>query len=78
MFNFEEVDVAEFDLVLLSKILHDWEDDEKCKVLLSGVFSRLKPGGGILIGEKLLSDMHKSDSETNTLLQVGGKVLVHK
>ena len=77
MFNFEKVDVAEFDLVLLSKILHDWRD-EKCKILLTGVFSRLKPGGGILIGEKLLSDMHKSESETNSLLQVGGKVLVHK
>lgn len=52
---FDPAQIPEADLFGLSRILHDWSD-EKVKALLEGVHKRLKPGGGILIAEKLLAE----------------------
>jgi acetylserotonin N-methyltransferase len=53
MFHTEQL--PEADLFGLGKILHDWSD-EKVTALLEGIHKRLKPGGGILIAEKLLAE----------------------
>ncbi|EDO45660.1 predicted protein [Nematostella vectensis] len=43
------------DLYVLTHTIHDWGED-KIEMLLSKVFRSLQPGGGLLIGEILLSD----------------------
>ncbi len=43
------------DLYSLGRILHDWSED-KIRVLLAKIFAALPPGGGLLIGEKILAD----------------------
>ncbi len=43
------------DLYALGRILHDWTE-EKIVLLLSRIFERLPPGGGVVIAEKLLLD----------------------
>ena len=53
MFHTEQL--PEADLFGLGKILHDWSD-EKVTSLLRGIHKRLKPGGGVLIAEKLLTE----------------------
>jgi hypothetical protein len=43
------------DLYVLSRILHDW-DDEKSETILQRAFYSLRPGGSIVLVEKLLDD----------------------
>ncbi|XP_042315027.1 acetylserotonin O-methyltransferase-like [Sceloporus undulatus] len=47
--------VPEADLYVLSRILHDW-NDEKCVCLLTSLYKFCKPGGGVLIVEILLNE----------------------
>jgi acetylserotonin O-methyltransferase len=53
MFHAEQI--PEADLFGLCRILHDW-DDNKAESLLKTVHTRLSPGGGILLSEKLLQE----------------------
>ncbi|XP_053927632.1 acetylserotonin O-methyltransferase isoform X2 [Cuculus canorus] len=67
----------EAELYILSKILHDWDDD-KCKQLLSKVYAACKPGGGVLLVESLLNEDKSGPLETqlysmNMLVQTEGK-----
>ena len=41
------------DLYALGRIVHDWSEP-KIKILLKRIFEALPPGGGLLIGEKIL------------------------
>ena len=43
------------DLYALGRILHDWSE-EKILALLARIFDSLRPGGGVLIAEKLLAE----------------------
>jgi len=43
------------DLYALGRILHDW-DEPKIRLLLKRIYDALPPGGGLLIGEKLISE----------------------
>jgi acetylserotonin N-methyltransferase len=43
------------DLFAVGRILHDWSE-EKIQKLLTKVYARLPAGGGLLIGEKLLTE----------------------
>ncbi|XP_071404387.1 acetylserotonin O-methyltransferase isoform X2 [Pithys albifrons albifrons] len=69
--------IPEAELYILSKILHDW-DDEKCKQLLTKVYKACKPGGGVLLVESLLNEDKSGPLETqlysmNMLVQTEGK-----
>ncbi|XP_030914236.1 acetylserotonin O-methyltransferase [Geospiza fortis] len=69
--------IPEAELYILSKILHDW-DDEKCKQLLAKVYKACKPGGGVLLVESLLNEDKSGPVETqlysmNMLVQTEGK-----
>ncbi|NXG60417.1 ASMT methyltransferase, partial [Hemiprocne comata] len=80
--NFHEGDffndsIPEADLYILSKILHDWDDD-KCSQLLAKVYKACKPGGGVLLVELLLNEDKSGPLETqlysmNMLVQTEGK-----
>ncbi len=48
-------ELPEADLFALGRILHDWPE-EKIKTLLTKIYRRLPPSGGILLAEKLLRD----------------------
>ncbi|KAJ7420846.1 Acetylserotonin O-methyltransferase [Willisornis vidua] len=68
--------IPEAELYILSKILHDW-DDEKCKQLLEKVYKACKPGGGVLLVESLLNEDKSGPLETqlysmNMLVQTEG------
>ncbi|ATE56064.1 MULTISPECIES: methyltransferase [Actinosynnema] len=43
------------DLVMLSMILHDW-DEEQCRAILRACFDAVRPGGQIMISELLVDD----------------------
>ncbi|MFR9729471.1 methyltransferase [Saccharopolyspora sp. MS10] len=43
------------DVVLLSMILHDWDEDQ-CKHILRSCYDALKPGGRLLVSELLVDD----------------------
>ncbi len=47
--------LPEADLYSLGRILHDWSE-KKVRLLLSRIYERLPPGGGLLIAEKLLEE----------------------
>ena len=47
--------LPEADLFAMSRILHDWSED-KIRSLLAKIYARLRPGGGILLAEKLLRE----------------------
>ncbi|RMC06726.1 hypothetical protein DUI87_16170 [Hirundo rustica rustica] len=69
--------IPEAELYILSKILHDWDDD-KCKKLLAKVYKACKPGGGVLLVESLLNEDKSGPVETqlysmNMLVQTEGK-----
>ncbi|XP_036240807.1 acetylserotonin O-methyltransferase isoform X2 [Molothrus ater] len=69
--------IPEAELYILSKILHDWDDD-KCKQLLAKVYKACKPGGGVLLVESLLNEDKSGPVETqlysmNMLVQTEGK-----
>jgi len=53
--DFFHGELPEADLFALSRILHDWSED-KIQPLLTKIYRRLPPGGGILLAEKLLHD----------------------
>jgi acetylserotonin O-methyltransferase len=53
--DFFRDELPEADLYAVSRILHDWSN-EKIGVLLTKIFQRLPPGGGLLIAEKLLAE----------------------
>jgi acetylserotonin O-methyltransferase len=48
-------ELPEADLFAVGRILHDWSE-EKIRSLLAKVLARLPAGGGLLIGEKLLTE----------------------
>ncbi|NXH09919.1 ASMT methyltransferase, partial [Bucco capensis] len=69
--------IPEAQLYILSKILHDWDDD-KCRQLLVKVYKACKPGGGVLLVESLLNEDKSGPLETqlysmNMLVQTEGK-----
>ncbi|KAF1533726.1 Acetylserotonin O-methyltransferase, partial [Eudyptula albosignata] len=69
--------IPEAELYILSKILHDWDDD-KCRQLLAKVHKACKPGGGVLLVESLLNEDKSGPLETqlysmNMLVQTEGK-----
>ncbi|XP_063248511.1 acetylserotonin O-methyltransferase [Prinia subflava] len=69
--------IPEAELYILSKILHDWNDD-KCKQLLAKVYKACKPGGGVLLVESLLNEDKSGPVETqlysmNMLVQTEGE-----
>uniref|UniRef100_A0A8C4P7V5 Acetylserotonin O-methyltransferase n=1 Tax=Dromaius novaehollandiae TaxID=8790 RepID=A0A8C4P7V5_DRONO len=75
--DFFKDSIPEADLYILSKILHDWDDD-KCKQLLAKVHKACKPGGGVLLVESLLNEDKSGPLETqlyslNMLVQTEGK-----
>uniref|UniRef100_A0A8C3L732 Acetylserotonin O-methyltransferase n=1 Tax=Chrysolophus pictus TaxID=9089 RepID=A0A8C3L732_CHRPC len=75
--DFFKDSIPEADLYILSKILHDW-DDEKCGQLLAEVYKACRPGGGVLLVESLLSGDRSGPVETqlyslNMLVQTEGK-----
>ena len=53
--DFFHDELPEADLFAMSRILHDWSED-KIHPLLTKIYQRLPPGGGILLGEKLLHE----------------------
>ncbi|NWJ11131.1 ASMT methyltransferase, partial [Crypturellus undulatus] len=75
--DFFKDSIPEADLYILSKILHDWDDD-KCKKLLAKVHKACTPGGAVLLVESLLNDDKSGPVETqlysmNMLVQTEGK-----
>ncbi|XP_074990160.1 acetylserotonin O-methyltransferase isoform X3 [Calonectris borealis] len=69
--------IPEAELYILSKILHDWDDD-RCRQLLAKVHKACKPGGGVLLVESLLNEDKSGPLETqlysmNMLVQTEGK-----
>ncbi|XP_009460141.1 PREDICTED: acetylserotonin O-methyltransferase [Nipponia nippon] len=75
--DFFKDSIPEAELYILSKILHDWEDD-KCRQLLAKVHKACKPGGGVLLVESLLNEDKSGPLETqlysmNMLVQTEGK-----
>ncbi|KFV68959.1 Acetylserotonin O-methyltransferase, partial [Dryobates pubescens] len=68
--------IPEAELYILSKILHDWDDD-KCRQLLAKIYNACKPGGGVLLVESLLNEDKSGPLETqlysmNMLVQTEG------
>jgi acetylserotonin O-methyltransferase len=53
--DFFHDELPEADLFAMSRILHDWSED-KIHPLLTKIYQRLPPGGGLLLGEKLLHE----------------------
>jgi acetylserotonin N-methyltransferase len=53
--DFFHDELPEADLFAMSRILHDWSED-KINVLLTRIYQRLPPGGGVLLAEKLLNE----------------------
>ncbi|XP_042722906.1 acetylserotonin O-methyltransferase isoform X1 [Lagopus leucura] len=75
--DFFKDSIPEADLYILSKILHDW-NDEKCGQLLAEVYKACRPGGGVLLVESLLRGDRSGPVETqlyslNMLVQTEGK-----
>ncbi|OPJ69530.1 acetylserotonin O-methyltransferase isoform B [Patagioenas fasciata monilis] len=69
--------IPEAELYILSKTLHDWDDD-KCRQLLTKVYKACQPGGGVLLVESLLNEDKSGPLETqlysmNMLVQTEGK-----
>jgi|SRR5579871_3446635 len=53
--DFFRDELPEADLFAVARILHDWSD-EKIGALLEKIYRRLPPGGGLLIGERLIRE----------------------
>src|ERR1700676_1522707 len=53
--DFFHYELPEANLFAMSRILHDWSED-KIHPLLTKIYQRLPPGGGLLLGEKLLHE----------------------
>ena len=53
--NFFTGDLPEGDLYAMGRILHDWSD-EQVRQLLSRLWQKLPPGGGVLVAEMLLAE----------------------
>ncbi|NXI70777.1 ASMT methyltransferase, partial [Anseranas semipalmata] len=75
--DFFKDSIPEAELYILSKILHDWDDD-KCGQLLAKVHKACRPGGGVLLVESLLNEDRSGPVETqlysmNMLVQTEGK-----
>jgi len=75
--NFFEDDLPDADIFVLSRIIHDWEEDKACK-LLKRVYDRLPNKGAVLVCEMLLDEDGCGPTETllqslNMLVQTGGK-----
>lgn len=65
------------DLVLLSRILHDW-DEARCEQLLRAVWAKLPAGGAVLVAEMLLDESGTTPLEVllqdlNMLTQTHGR-----
>jgi O-methyltransferase domain len=68
--------VPEADCYLLKSILHDWPDDE-CVEILATCRRSLRPGGAVLVVERLLgrvgSEVETAFSDLNMLVLPGGR-----
>ena len=53
--DFFRDELPEGDLFALGRIVHDWPD-EKVDALLTRIYQKLPPGGGLLLAEKLLHE----------------------
>jgi acetylserotonin N-methyltransferase len=62
--DFFRDELPEADLFAMSRILHDWSED-KIKALLTKIYQRLPPGGGILLAEKLLNEDKSGPTSTH-------------
>jgi len=62
--DFFEDDLPPAELYILSHVIHDW-GEEKIDVLLEKIYKSLKPGGALLILEKMLNE--SKDGPLNTL-----------
>ncbi|KAK2163446.1 hypothetical protein LSH36_79g04021 [Paralvinella palmiformis] len=63
--NFFQDPLPRVDLFVLSHVIHDW-NEEKINLLLSNVYKALRPGGALLLCEKMLQPL--KDGPMNTLL----------
>ncbi len=72
---FEELPVRA-DTIIISRILHDW-DDEKCVKILNNIYKALEENGKLLILETVVPDNPRYDIGVtlnfNLLVNVGGK-----
>ncbi|XP_027809907.2 acetylserotonin O-methyltransferase [Marmota flaviventris] len=74
--DFFEDPLPEADLYILARVLHDWSD-EKCSRLLARVHHACRPGGGVLVVERVLDADGRGPLATllgslNMLLQAEG------
>ena len=65
------------DLFVLARILHDW-DEPACLALLKSLHGSLRPGGALLVAEKLLDDSKQGPltaqlQSLNMLVQTRGR-----
>ncbi|ESP00347.1 hypothetical protein LOTGIDRAFT_173251 [Lottia gigantea] len=65
---FDNKKFPEVDLMMLSHIIHNWDED-KLDILLTKTYQSLKPGGTLLVAEKLLNE-DKIGPEITILLDV--------
>ena len=56
--DFFRDDLPQVDLVILGRVLHDWEE-ARVRELLTRIYQRLPPDGALLVAEKVL-DPHKT------------------
>lgn len=52
---FDDVLPRGHDVLLLSSILHDWDDDD-CRAILGNCFAALEPGGTVVVTEPMLAE----------------------
>lgn len=69
-------DVPEADALILKSILHDWPDD-RCVDILRVCADNLRPGGAVLVVERLLGrpgfEVEAAFSDLNMLVMPGGR-----
>ncbi|KAM5125429.1 acetylserotonin O-methyltransferase [Callospermophilus lateralis] len=75
--DFFEDPLPEADLYILARVLHDWSD-ETCSRLLARVHHACRPGGGVLVVERVLDADGRGPLATllgslNMLLQAEGR-----
>lgn len=68
---FEEI-VPGGDAYLFSRILHDW-NDEQCLAILANCRRAIRPGGRVLVVERLLPGDYATATDVNMLAVTGGR-----
>lgn len=74
--NFFADSLPESDAIIMSRVLHDW-DDEKAIKILENAKKSLQPGGKLVLFEMIIPDLPETDFGVtlnfNLLVMVGGK-----